>query len=200
MRDDLISQGVADDDIIILTDNKDISYPHSWNTIVSKSPMPIGWWHGIGASLDCDYVALLGDDLTLKKNSISELVKAGNKYGGIDVFGYEGGDFGDSPTPYTGAIPSHTVKEFTKVEYIIRFHFARPIALANAVKLYNSKIPKQFLSHDDLVLSLVNNCGLIPSLNESGFMDLNTYSVGFSYRPSHYEERNEFINLYRRYE
>jgi hypothetical protein len=197
MRDDLIAQGIKDDDVIVMTDNKDIPYPFYWNTIVSKGPMPIGWWHGIGALLECDYVALLCDDLTLKKDSISELVKAGEKYGNIDVFGYEGGDFAKTELPYTDAV-SHLVTEFTKAEYMIRFYFARPIALARATRLYNSRIPKQFLSHDDLVLSLANNCGLIPTSATSGWDELNAYYVGYSHRTSHYYERNGLINSYRK--
>jgi len=195
--DSLNDNGVKNEDIIVISDypasiNHYVSEPY--NFISANFELPIAWWHGVGAVLKCDYVALVGDDLKLKKDSIDELVKYAELNKKVDVFGYEGGNFAKTDNPYTDDI-SHLTDKFTLANYIIRFHFVRPLALVNALKLFNSKLPFNLIRHDDLILSLSNTCGLVPTTETSGFEDMTTGGVGFSKRREHYSERNELIRL-----
>ncbi len=194
MVNDLIENGFKSEDIIVMRDYPR-KYGFSSKEMVSEVPMPINWWHGVASVLDCDYVALLCDDLTLKPKSIELLRDAAWENSDIDVFGFEGGNFANTSNPYTDE-KSHIVQSFEKADYVIRFYFAKPQAFAKTLELHH-KLPLTLRGHDDITLSLANKCGLVPTTEDSGWIELSEHGVAYSKRPEHYIERNALINLVR---
>ena len=192
---DILANGIGPEDIVVMLD-----YPvedplriglDNNQTMYSSLSMPINWWHGVGSVLETDYVALINDDLTILPNTLTTCLEVAKEHPEIDVFGLEGDKFAKTDSPYTDS-RSHTTDTFEKVEYVIRFYFAKPVAFAKALLLHH-KLPKEIQGHDDLVLSLANTCGLIPTTDECGTLDLPTHNVAFSNRPTHYDERNKLV-------
>lgn len=187
MVDDLIANGLSHGEIIILVDH-DKPIDTKARIMRSNYHMKINWWHAVASVLDADYVVLLCDDLTLKKDSLNTLKEYATKYGGVDVFGFEGGKLAAKPYPYTDS-KSHRVNEFEIADYLIRFYFAKPKAFANALTLFH-KLPKSEGIHDDLILSLSNRCGIVPISETVGWNELSEQNVGYSKRSTHYQERD----------
>lgn len=192
MVDDLLANGLTTDDIIILVDHN-VPFTTKAKVMRSEHPMKINWWHAVASVLDTDFVALLCDDLTLKKDSLQTLKEYASKYGGVEVFGFEGGKLASEPYPYTDS-RSHTVNKFELADYLIRFYFAKPKAFANAMQLFH-KLPKSEGIHDDLILSLSNRCGIVPVSETVGWKELLEHEVGYSKRATHYQERDSLCNL-----
>lgn len=191
MVDSLIENGIPKEEIIILVDHT-VPFETKARVMRSDYPMKINWWHGVASVLDTDYVVLLCDDLMLKKDSIQTLKEYASKYGGIDVFGFEGGRLADAPFPYTGS-KSHKSSELESADYVIRFYFAKPKAFANALKLFH-KLPRSEGIHDDLILSLPNRCAIVPVSKTVGWEELSEHEVGYSKRATHYQERDSLCN------
>jgi len=187
MVDSLIENGIPKEEIIILVDH-DTPFETKAKVMRSEYPMKINWWHAVASVLDTDFVALLCDDLKLKKNSIKQLTNYALAFPDIDVFGFEGGILAKTDNPYTDS-KSHTVNEFEETDYIIRFYFGKPKAFANALSLFH-KLPKSEGIHDDLILSLSNKCGIVPTSETVGWEELPEQGVGYSKRATHYQERN----------
>ena len=198
MRASLLRNGIKGEDITFLLDYGDgegLIYLES-PVIYSMQNMPINWWHGIAATMDTDYIALLCDDLQLLPGSLTALQGIATRHPEIDVFGYEGGDFAAGDMPYTGGTPSHTVTDFTPADYLIRFYFGKPEAFAKAL-LLSTQYPSNPI-HDDLTLSLANKCALIPTTKTSGWEELPEHGVAYARRPNHYAERNAYVAAIRR--
>lgn len=191
MVDSLIANGIPKEEIIILVDH-DTPFETKAKVMRSDYPMRINWWHAVASVLDSDFVVLLCDDLKLKKDSIKVLIEHAIKYGGVDVWGFEGGRLVDKPFPYTGG-KSHAVDSFEVSDYVIRFYFAKPKAFSNALSFFHT-LPKSEGIHDDLILSLSNKCGIVPTSDTVGWLELDERNVGYSSRSGHYRERDELCN------
>lgn len=100
MINDLMNNGLQRHEIIVMVDYYTEILPIPG--IISIIPQPINWWHGMAAIQDTDYVMLLCDDLTLRRNSVRELKRYSDSHLEYDVFGYEGGMFHNSDKPYSG--------------------------------------------------------------------------------------------------
>ena len=85
------------------------------------------------------------------------------------------------------------LQEFEEADYVIRFYFARPKAFANALKFFHT-LPKSEGIHDDLILSLSNQCGIVPVVETVGWEELDERGVGYSKRATHYQERDELCS------
>lgn len=188
MVDSLIKNGIPQEEIIVLVDHE-VPFETKAKIMRSEYPMRINWWHAIGSVLNSDYVVLLCDDLKLKRDSIKSLVASALTFPEVDVFGFEGGNFALSEFPYTDS-KSHSVEEFEKSDYVIRFYFAKPKAFANALVFFHTLPPSEGI-HDDLILSLSNKCGIVPTSHSIGWEELSEYEVGYSKRATHYQERDQ---------
>lgn len=199
MVNDLVKNGVAKEDIGILIDHQQVVpqlfIKSTLDIQMANHSMPINWWHGIASVLNCDYVALLCDDLTLRPKSIKELTRAATAHKEVDVFGYEGGKFAPTENPYTDT-KSHTSEQLEPADFLIRFYFAKPQAFVRALELYN-QTDKSRPIHDDILLSLLNTCAIVPTTEKSGWDELSEHGVAYSKRPDHYDERNALIRRFR---
>lgn len=186
---DLIDNGLKEEDILLLLD-----YPatdiYPVGVIQSNLSMPINWWHSVASILDTNYVALLCDDLTLKKDSLKNLLTEASLHPEINVFGYEGANFAKTNRPYRDST-THTSNRFEEVDFVIRFYFTKPKVFIKALRNYHNS--KELKIMDDLLLCISNNCAIIPTTKDSGWKELGDKNVAYSRDESHYQIRDQVI-------
>lgn len=203
--DDLLKGSLKPEQIVVFIDNPEIDFEDKRAIIIrSNKPFLPKVRFALGSYFETDYCFFIDDDLTVRKDSLSNFKFYANKdQDKKAIYGVRGSILADTKNPYADdtSIKQGDVDELTEVDVVLRSYFVPRGSIPYGILLqsYNPDLPSEYL--DDVYLSLGNkylNRGknyVIPVDETCKLDQLNEGGVGQSISGKHYENRNKVCRI-----
>lgn len=198
---DLLSGSVVPEEVCVFIDNPEIEFEDDRVTVVrsNNSFMPRVRF-ALGAYFDTDYCFFIDDDLTVRENTLDNLVTHAEEINNeTAIIGLRGSILADTPNPYADdkSIKRGQVDTPTEVDIIMRSYFVPRLSLAGGLMMEASHPELPRTSLDDVYLCMGNMIifggknYVIPVDEKSTLDELPDRGVGQSTSGRHYENRNK---------
>lgn len=195
--DDLFAGSVVPNEICIFIDNGEIEFKDSRITIIRTDENFLPKIRFVlGSYFDTDYCFFIDDDLTVRKNTLKNLVDNANEK---SIIGLQGSILGDTPNPYADdtSIKREKRNEPLEVDIILRTYFVPRRSMFYGLQLQALFPQLPTVSLDDIYLCLGNKYFgsgknyVIGVDEQSDVTELSECGVGQSFSGKHYENRNK---------